>query len=148
MSGTDALVFTQVNVALRKRLLTTTGFPVIATVPQVEDENAVFTPPGTGLWVRWRFLPSEPGTTSLGSNRLTTLSGAFVCTTYGRRGLGSGEVAAFTDALASHFPRGQQLTEEETIVTVVQTGRGPGLHDDNWYYVPVTIRWRSRTLML
>jgi hypothetical protein len=105
--------------------------------------NVAFTAPvasPTAKYLQAYFLPAPTNGLGLSSNSTNQLYGLFQISVY--QGLGGGELAPgrIASAILSYFKFETVVTKDGFSAKVwKQPYRGPGLKDDTWFCIPVTI---------
>lgn len=99
-------------------------------------QNVPFDPPKSGIWLQATVIPADTVSGSLATGEW---KGAFRVNVFGPAGQGSGDAEAVAKAIAQHFEAGKDLGGVQ-ISRPPSVGRGD--NDDEFYMVPVSIRYQ------
>ena len=113
--------------------------------PRVNWEGTQFQPEPGESYLRTHLLPAEPSGRSAGGTHWLRLQGIYQLTVLVQSGRGPRAADEISDAIHRHFKSGKRLTKDSTTVTVSSVSRGPAGSDESWYWIPVSIYWRSYT---
>jgi len=128
--------FADIQGALNARLSTLAGSPSIAYENNDFDEQS-----GTE-YLRATWLPAESAQASLGDTGKDRHDGLYQVDVFTPKDEGS---STFVDAIADHFKRGTILTQNLVNLRIVSVSVETARTEDNFYQVPVTIRYQTFT---
>ena len=130
-----SLFYQDIHAALRTRLRSLTDVPPIALT------NWNYSPDSNSVYLRESFLPAETVKACMGRSGKDLYNGIYQVDVYAPDDSGP---TTWPDKIANHFYN-QALTNDDATVEVLSISQGAGFNDDNFYIVPVSIRWRSFT---
>lgn len=103
-----------------------------------------FTPPKDGLWIELAHFPSEPRRLFFADGATRRYAGYMQATVCSRRGLGTKAIDTLADAVATHFPEGQRMTDSGVTVRVIaEPAPLSVVEDDGILMLPVPIRYEA-----
>lgn len=114
----------------------------IASVPPIAWENKNYDQDATTLYLRPTMLPNETIQASLGDSGKDLYEGMFQVDVFVPDGQGRSD---WPDKIADAFKRGTVLTRNGIDVRIQGVSIAPALKEDNFYQVPVEIRWQAFT---
>lgn len=129
-----------IKIALEKRLATLT--PALATA----YENVNYIPVTGTPYQRVNLLPATPENPTIGGNYHLEL-GIFQVTLCYPQGTGSATAKARAEAIKALFPRGLNLTESTTSLTITRTPAiAPAFMDGDRYVIPISIQYHEHVM--
>jgi len=128
--------FQDIHAALRTRLRSTPGIPQVA----MTNYNLKNFDANEG-YVKEFFLPAETVKACMGNLGKDLYNGIYQVSVYIPDNTGP---SIIPDEIANHF-YGLTLTNDDANVDILSISQGAGQNDNNFYVVPVSIRWRSFT---
>ena len=109
------------------------------TTAQIAWENVVYTPPATGNWARFTFLPNNPDIASIGAGGRSSQTGLVQIDLNFPIGGGDGEAMTKYLAVKNAFTEGSRLIYQGQEISIRSCGRSQGRVIDNFYRVSVSI---------
>ena len=106
--------------------------------------NAAFTPPASGLWAKFSFLPTQPQASTLGEGGFDTIVGVAQIDLNTLMGSGEKELFDAGNALRNHFVAGLELEYDQALTKIVSSGMSQGRTIDSFYRISFTIEWHSQ----
>ena len=93
-------------------------------------------------WLRATLLPADPEPSCIGIDGWTQRLGIFQVDVFYPLGAGWKTAVDKVDDVCDLFTQGQVLRNEAGIrIVVVGSGPGPGLPEENWFRIPINIRY-------
>lgn len=105
----------------------------------VSYENMTFTPPSSGPWAAFNFVPAGSGVFTLGPTGRDELTGFVQIDVNYPVGTGGKDAGDKADAIRNTFTAGKTLSYSGQVVTIKQCTRSHGRLVNNYYKVSVTI---------
>lgn len=130
--------FNDIRSALANRLNT------LATAESyaISWENTKFNPDAEDTYIKQDMLFGETVQACVGDDGKDLTNGIYQLSVY--RPLGGG-LTVIPDKIADHFKRGTVLTKNTVSVRIVSASISVGFSDENFYIIPVSIRWQAFT---
>lgn len=107
----------------------------------IAHENFDYKPTGRTAYAELIQLPNPIVGLSLATTDET--SGLFRVILRYPIGKSSGPAKVKAEAIMAAFPVNSKITYSSQAVTILGTGRQPGVHEDGWYKIVVTIRYSA-----
>lgn len=128
--------FKDIQGALRAQLSS------LPSAPPISWENRNYTPDSKVLYLRATSLQGETVQACLGDSGEDMHDGIFQVDVFIPDNKGR---TAWADAIADHFKRGTVLTRNGVNVRIRSTSISPGIKDNHFYIVPVSIVYQAFT---
>jgi len=109
--------------------------PTLATVYENQQFNPELLTPHLRIW----HLPAETSVVSLGVTGYNQYTGIFQVSCFYPQGFGWNDAKVMAGKVCSHFYRGRQITYNNIVVEVRRSWPDPGIAEDEYYHVPVSI---------
>ena len=104
-------------------------------------ENVSYTPTLGTAYFAAHLLPAEPDILTLGPTPYMERRGIFQVSCFYPSLAGWGAAKTGVAAVVAAFPATLQFVYNGLTVTIEKTWPGPGLAQDGWYMVPISIRY-------
>lgn len=128
--------------AFMQKLGTLSNSPTL----RVALENENFSPNTDEIWLKPNMLPVRTRTVELGDNGQNEKGGIFQITVYAPKNTGPGAGLAVVGKLLDLFKRGTSLSYGSVVgIRLLAPYRGPGIPEDAWWGVPVSVPWFTFT---
>jgi hypothetical protein len=114
----------------------------MTSVPPIAWENIDFTPSAATLYLRPTMIASPTEQASLGDNGKDITEGIYQVDVFIPDSVGR---SVWPDLIADRFKRGTVLTQNDVSIRIRSASILIGLKDENFYVVPVSIRWQTFT---
>ena len=114
----------------------------VTDVPTVVVEGTKYKPAVNTPYVRFKLLPAEPGTASIGTNQVQELRGLAQMDVFYPGLVGTTTAEAMANAIVEAFFPAQHLDGSNQVV-IDNTWMEAVREDAAWLQVPVLVRWRA-----
>lgn len=129
--------YVEIQAALEKKLES------LPATPPLHSENSTYDPVVGQLYIKAIFLPAEPVPAAIGNQAPSRVFGLYQVTIFAPANAGRGLAYYWADQLTKLFKRGTIITELGTEVKIVNTWPESPATNQDWYALPVSIRWQS-----
>jgi len=130
-------VFADISSALDSRLNTLAGTTPIAW------ENTVYVPVKDTLFLRPTNLPAETLQAGLGVSGIDEYIGIYQIDIFAPSGTGRGEAESKADAVADHFKRGTDLSNNGKTIRLGNVSRNAGIKSDDRFIISISINYMA-----
>jgi hypothetical protein len=108
-------------------------------------ENDNFEPINGTPWAQVFFLPEQPKAVTLSGTGEDEHTGIFQINLNYPKSAGAGAASDMAALIFEHYQAGARFAFSGQEVLVLSCGRAGGRNDGDWYIVPITIDFLSRT---
>ena len=130
-------VFADISSALDSRLNTLTGQTPIAW------ENTAYIPVKDTLFLRSTILPASTLQAALGTSGIDEYIGIYQIDVFAPAGTGRGDAETKADAVADHFKRGTDLSQNGKTIRLGNVSRNAGIRSEDRFIISISINYMA-----
>jgi hypothetical protein len=130
-------VFADISSALDSRLNALSGSAPIAW------ENTVFIPVKDTLYLRPTILPASTIQAALGTSGIDEYIGIYQIDIFAPSDKGRGEAETKADAVADHFKRGTDLSNNGKTIRLGNVSRNSGIRSEDRFIISISINYMA-----
>jgi hypothetical protein len=125
------------------RGLLDTQLQTVSALPMLQTENTRITVSPKAPWTRATLLPAEPADLGIGPSAWIGYRGLYQVCLFYPKATGTTTANAIAQAVQQALPRGFMASSGDVQVIVEMSWQETAYTVDDWYCVPVSVRWVS-----